>query len=151
MAEETQYLTFTLGEEEYGIEILKVREIIGYQRLTRIPYVSGFIKGVINLRGTIIPVFDLRIKFNLEHKAYDKFTAVIVLEISGRVMGGIVDAVSDITSLASEEVQPTPSFPTAIRTEFITGIGKKDDSLIILLNMDRIFSMEELEDLDAVR
>lgn len=151
MSEETQYLTFILDKEEYGIEILKVREIIGYQKLTKIPYISGFIKGIINLRGTIIPVFDLRTKFDLELKAYDKYTTIIVLEISGRIMGAIVDAVSDITFLTSEEVQPTPSFPTAIRTEFITGIGKKDDRLIILLSIDRIFSMEELEDLDAIR
>jgi len=151
MAEETQYLTFTLDEEEYGIEILKVRELIGYQKLTKIPYTSSFIKGVINLRGTIIPVFDLRIKFNLKPKTYDKYTTIIVLEISGRVMGAIVDAVSDIIFLSSNDIQPTPSFPTAIRTEFITGIGKKDDRLIIILDIDKIFSLEELEDIDAIR
>lgn len=149
MAEETQYLTFILDQEEYGIEILKVREIIGYQKLTKIPYVSGFVKGIINLRGTIIPVLDLRTKFSLEAKIYDKLTAIIVLEISGRIMGTIVDSVSDITSLSQDEVQPTPSFPTTIRTELIKGIGKKDGGLIILLDMDRILSPQELEDVDT--
>jgi len=149
MAEETQYLTFTLDQEEYGIEILKVREIIGHQKLTKIPYASGFVKGVINLRGTVIPVLDLRTKFSLETKIYDKLTAIIVLEISGRIMGTIVDSVSDIISLSQDEVQPTPSFPTTMRTEFIKGIGKKDGGLIILLDMDRILSPKELEDVDV--
>jgi purine-binding chemotaxis protein CheW len=146
----SQFVTFSLGEEEYGIEIMKVQEIIGYQGFTRIPNVPDFIKGVLNLRGTVVPVVDLRKKFSMEDKEYTKFTVIIILEALGRIMGIIVDAISDVVSLTEQDIQDPPSFNDTVRTDFIKGMGKKNDKLIILLDMDKVLSQEELEELDNI-
>ena len=146
-----QYVTFSLGDEEHGIEITKVQEIIGYQGFTRIPNVPDFIKGVLNLRGAVVPVIDLRKKFGMEEKEYTKFTVIIILEVVERTMGIIVDAISDVVSLTSREIQEAPSFNLNVRTDFIKGMGKKGDKLIILLDMDKVLSREELGAIDSIK
>ena len=148
--EVSQYVTFSLGSEEYGIEIMKVQEIIGYQGFTRIPNVPEFIKGVLNLRGTVVPVVDLRKKFSMEEKEYTKFTVIIILEAVGRIMGIIVDAISDVISLTSQNIQDAPSFNVNVRTDFIQGMGRKDDILVILLDMDKVLSQAELDAIDEI-
>jgi len=149
-SEVNQQVTFSLGKEEYGIEITKVQEIIGYQGFTRVPNVPDFIKGVINLRGTVVPVVDLRKKFEMEEKEYTKFTVIIILEALERIMGIIVDAISDVVSLTEQDIQDAPSFTVNVRTDFIKGMGKKGEKLIILLDMDKVLSQEELEILDTI-
>ena len=149
-ADDNQFVTFTLAEEEYGVDILRVQEIIGYKGFTKIPRVADFIKGVLNLRGTVVPVVDLRRKFAMDEKDYDKFTVIMIVEVAGRVIGIIVDAVSDVVSLDSDDIQPTPRFSEKIRTEFIKGMGRKEDKFIILLDIDKVLSDEELEIVDAM-
>lgn len=143
-----QYVTFTLEGEEYSVEILKVQEIIGYTSFTKVPNVPSFVKGVLNLRGSVVPVVDLRLKFSMAEKEYDKFTVILILEVRGRVIGAIVDAVSDVVSLNEDEIQPTPDFSSGIRVDFIKGMGRKDDKLIIMLDIDKVLSDGELEALD---
>jgi purine-binding chemotaxis protein CheW len=147
--EGSQFVTFTLAEEEYGVDIMKVQEIIGYRGFTKIPNVSQFIKGVLNLRGTVVPVVDLRLKFNMEEKEYDQYTVIMIVEVAGRIMGIIVDAVSDVVSLGDDEIQPTPRFSSAISTEFIKGMGKKEEKFIILLDINKVLSDQELEEVDS--
>ena len=146
---ENQFVTFTLGEEEYGVEILKVQEIIGYQTFTKVPGLPDFVKGVLNLRGAVVPVIDLRIKFKMKKIEYTKFTVIVVVEISGRIMGVIVDAVSDVVTLAADEIQATPSFSTKVRSDFIKAMGNKDNKFIIILDMDKVLSQDELEIVDS--
>src|SRR6185369_75224 len=114
-----EFLAFKLGSEEYGIDILKVQEIRGYEAVTRIANAPEFIKGVINLRGIIIPVVDMRIKFNLGTPVYDQFTVVIILNISGRIMGMVVDSVSDVTTLTADQIKPAPDMGTAFSSEYM--------------------------------
>ena len=146
----SQYVTFLLGEETYGISILKLNEIIAYQSCTTIPNVPGFIKGVLNLRGIVVPVIDLRERFTMEKKTYDQFTVIMILDVSGRTMGLIVDAVSDVVTLNDEDIKPRPNFSTGISTHFIHGMGLKDNKFIILLDVDRLLSDEELNMVDGV-
>ena len=146
----SQYVTFQLGNETYGISILKLNEIIAYQECTTIPNVPGFIKGVLNLRGIVVPVIDLRERFSMEKKAYDQFTVIMILDVSGRIMGLIVDAVSDVVTLARDSIKPKPNFSTGIGVNFIQGMGVKDDKFIILLDVDRLLSDEELNAVDGV-
>ncbi|MDP2798799.1 MAG: chemotaxis protein CheW [Deltaproteobacteria bacterium] len=146
---EKQYVTFYLDDEEYGIEINKIREIIGYRRFTRVPGVKNIVRGLVNLRGVIFPVFDLRLKFNLPPKEYNKFSVIFVLEIAGRIMGIIVDTTSDVISLSPAEILPTPRLSPSVRTEYIRAVAQRDDRLIILLDLERILDEKELEELDA--
>src|ERR1044071_9338248 len=118
-----EFLAFRLGKEEYGIDILKVQEIRGYEAVTRIASAPEFIKGVINLRGIVIPVVDMRIKFQLGEAVYDQFTVVIILNINGRVVGMVDDSVSDVTTLTQDQVKPSPEMGTAFSTEYIIGLG----------------------------
>jgi purine-binding chemotaxis protein CheW len=143
--EVSQYVTFLLADEEYGVDIMKVREIIGYKGFTKIPNVTEFIKGVLNLRGAVVPVIDLRLKFGMEEKEYDKFTVIMIAEVAGKTMGIIVDAVSDVVSLNEEDIQPKPDFSADIDTDFINGMGKKEDKFIILLDIDKVLSESEIE------
>ena len=145
-----QFVTFQLGAETYGISILKLNEIIAYQSCTTIPNVPNFIKGVLNLRGIVVPVIDLRERFNMELKDYDQFTVIMILDVSGRIMGLVVDAVSDVLTLNSEEVKPRPHFSTGISTQFIYGMGIKDKKFIILLDVDKLLSDDELNMVDGV-
>src|SRR5690606_20343983 len=122
-----EYLTFTLGAEEYGIEILKVQEIRGYEAVTRIANAPPYIKGVMNLRGTIVPIVDLRIKFNLGEPTYDQFTVVIILNLHGRTIGIVVDGVSDVIALDGEQIRPAPDFGALVDTRYVTGLGRSEE------------------------
>lgn len=139
-----EFLAFTLGKEEYGIDILKVQEIRGYEAVTRIANAPEFIKGVINLRGIIIPVVDMRIKFNLGEPVYDQFTVVIILNINGRVVGMVVDSVSDVTTLMPEQVKPAPEMGTAFSTEYMIGLGTIDERMLILVDITKLLSGAEI-------
>jgi len=138
-AESQEFLTFRLGAESYGIPILKVQEIRGYEKPTAIANAPAFIKGVINLRGVIVPILDLRIKFQLGDVRYDEFTVAIILNVAGRVIGVVVDAVSDVVVLASESIRPAPEFATAVfDTRYITGLGTLDGQMLILLDIEKL-------------
>jgi purine-binding chemotaxis protein CheW len=142
-----EFLAFTLGAEEYGIDIHKVQEIRGYEQVTRIANAPAFIKGVINLRGIIIPVVDMRIKFKLGTPVYDQFTVVIILNIGGRVMGMVVDSVSDVTTLTPDQIKPGPDMSgpdAAFNGEFLMGLGMIDARLLILIDIDRLMSSSEM-------
>ena len=145
-----QFLTFFLGDEVYGIEILRVQEIKGYTAVTHIPNTPEFIKGVLNLRGTIVPIIDLRLKFRMDSKEYDKTTVIIVVELSNRVMGIVVDAVSEVLSIPEKDVQPTPQFGSTVDVSFINGIGKSGEKLVTLLDIDRVMSVSEIEEAASV-
>lgn len=145
-----QYVTFQLGVETYGISILKLNEIIAYQICTTIPNVPIFIKGVLNLRGIVVPVIDLRERFGMEMKDYDQFTVIMILDVAGRIMGLVVDAVSDVIALNREDIKPRPHFSTGINTDFIFGMGIKDNKFIILLDVDKLLSDDELDMVDGV-
>ncbi|AKU22948.1 chemotaxis protein CheW [Massilia sp. MB5] len=139
-----EFLAFKLGAEEYGIDILKVQEIRGYEAVTRIANAPEFIKGVINLRGIIIPVVDMRIKFKLGTASYDQFTVVIILNIGGRVVGMVVDSVSDVTTLSREQIRAAPEMGSAFSTEYIIGLGTIDERMLILVDIDRLMSSPEM-------
>ncbi len=139
-----EFLTFTLGAEEYGVDILKVQEIRGYDTVTRIPDAPDFIKGVINLRGTIVPVVDMRIKFNLGKAEYNEFTVMIILNIARRVVGMVVDGVSDVMQLTAEQIRPAPEFGAAVNTRFITGIGTLDQRMLILVDIEKLMSGSDM-------
>jgi purine-binding chemotaxis protein CheW len=139
-----EFLAFKLGSEEYGIDILKVQEIRGYEAVTRIANAPEFIKGVINLRGIIIPVVDMRIKFKLGEPVYDQFTVVIILNINGRVVGMVVDSVSDVTSLSAEQIKATPDMGTAFSAEYMIGLGTIDERMLILVDISRLMSSPEM-------
>jgi len=146
----SEYLAFTLGSEEYGIDILKVQEIRGYEAVTRIANAPEFIKGVINLRGIIIPVVDMRIKFNLGTPTYDQFTVVIILNIGGRIMGMVVDSVSDVTTLTPDQIKPAPEMGSAFNGEYLTGLGTVDERMLILIDIDRLMSSSEMGLMDRM-
>lgn len=142
-----QFVTFIVGEEIYGTEVLKVREIIGMTQITHVPNSMSFMKGVINLRGLVVPVLDMRLKFGMEEREYDNFTVIIIVEINERLIGMIVDSVSDVLSIPHKAIQDTPHFSAKIETDFIMGIGQKDDILIIILDVDKILSSDEMKNL----
>ena len=139
-----EFLTFRLGAEEYAIEILKVQEIRGWETPTAIANTPEFIKGVINLRGIIIPVVDMRIKFNLGSPVYDQFTVVIILNINGRVVGMVVDSVSDVTTLTPDQIRPAPDLGTVFSTEYMIGLGTIDERMLILVDIQRLMSSPEM-------
>ena len=145
----TQYVVFSINQQFFGIEIFKIREVLSYREITPLPQMEGFIKGIINLRGAVIPVFDLREKFNMPTAEYTQFHVIIVVEISGRITGVIVDVISDVLEILPEEFQTTGNLPSNVRREYLKGVGKKDDKMIILLDMDKLLSPEELELADA--
>ena len=140
----SEYLAFTLGKEEYGIDILRVQEIRGYEPVTRIANAPAFIKGVVNLRGTIIPVVDMRIKFNLGEPTYDQFTVVIILNIAGRVVGMVVDSVSDVMTLTAEQIKPAPEIGTVFDTEYLIGLGTLGERMLILVDIDKLMSSADM-------
>lgn len=142
--EANEFLTFTLGKEEYGIEILKVQEIRGYDAVTTIANAPAFIKGVINLRGTIVPVVDMRIKFNLGNVEYNQFTVVIILNLAGRVVGMVVDSVSDVITLAADQVKPAPDFSSSFDTKYILGLGTVDQRMLILVDIEKLMASSDM-------
>ncbi|MCX7173301.1 MAG: chemotaxis protein CheW [Proteobacteria bacterium] len=145
-----EYLTFTLGPEEYAIDILKVQEIRGYDAVTTIANAPAFIKGVVNLRGTIVPIVDLRIKFGIGNVEYTPFTVVIILNISGRVVGIVVDSVSDVTMLRQEQIRATPEFASTVDTKFILGLGALEERMLIVVDIERLMLSSEMALVDAV-
>ncbi len=141
---EGKYLTFVLGEEEYGLEILKVREILGMMTVTAVPQTPTFVKGVINLRGKVIPVIDLRLKFGMKEIAYTQETCVIVVEVNDILMGIIVDTVQEVLDIAEKDIEDAPKFGTRVDTNFIHGMGKVDGKVKILLDIERVLTSEEM-------
>ena len=139
-----QFLTFTIGAEEYGIEILKVQEIKGYSAITPIPSAPHYVRGVINLRGTIVPVVDLRARFGMAEEAYTKFTVIIVVNLGRRVVGLVVDAVSDVLNVGEHEVEPPPPLGVGVESTFMTGLAKMGERLVLLLDIERIANLEEV-------
>ncbi len=144
LAQEGKYLTFALGNEEYGLEILKVREIIGLMDITAVPQVPNYIKGVINLRGKVIPVTDLRLKFGMNAIDYTKETCVIVLNVGDILIGIIVDRVCEVLDVMQKDIEPPPSFGTKVHTDFIIGIGKVGERVKILLDINKVLTEDVL-------
>ncbi len=144
-ASSRELLTFTLGAEEYGIDILKVQEIRGYDAVTTIANAPEFIKGVINLRGIIVPIVDLRIKFHLGRVEYDQFTVVIILNVASRVVGIVVDGVSDVIALTAEQLKPAPEFSSTMDTQYILGLGTVDERMIIVMDIEKLLSSRDME------
>jgi purine-binding chemotaxis protein CheW len=143
-AEGREFLTFRLAAEEYAIAILKVQEIRGWEAPTAIANTPAFIKGVINLRGTIVPIIDLRLKFKGEAK-YDEFTVVIILSVAHRVVGVVVDAVSDVTILMPQQIRPAPEFGGELDTRFITGLGTVEERMLILVDIEKLLTSKDMQ------
>ncbi len=150
---EGKYLTFTLAEEEYGIGILKIKEIIGMMPITSVPKTPEFVKGVINLRGKVIPVIDLRLRFGMEELDYTERTCIIVVEIEGQtgiiLIGIVVDAVSEVLNIKGEDMENTPTFGGNLDTQYILGMAKMEGGVKILLDIDRVLNTEELSSLES--
>jgi len=149
-ANEEQFLTFRLDGQEYGIAILKVQEIKGWDKMTPIPNSPPYVKGVLNLRGVIVPVFDLRLRFGLPETVRDAFTVIIVVNIGGRMAGIVVDAVSDVINVSLEQQCAAPEYEGQQNREFIKGFAQVEDKLLILLDIDRMVNPEALEQSEAV-
>ncbi len=145
-----EFLAFRLGAEEYGIDILKVQEIRGYETVTRIANAPDFLKGVVNLRGIIVPIVDMRIRFQLGEPVYDQFTVVIILNIAGRVVGMVVDSVSDVTTLAPAQIRPAPEMGATFNTDYLIGLGTLDERMLILVDIDKLMSSEEMGLVDSL-
>jgi len=150
-----ELLTFFLAGEEYGVDILRVQEIKGWDSVTNIPNTPEYIRGVINIRGSIVPIIDMRLRFNLEKREYDATTVVIVLNVmsnghADRTMGVVVDAVSDVYNIPINDVKPSPDFGTAVDTEFVTGLATIDEKMIIVLNIDHMLNAAELAVIDKI-
>lgn len=149
-AKDRELLTFSLGNEEYGIDILKVQEIRGYDAVTAIANTPKFIKGVINLRGIIVPIIDMRIKFGFGCVTYDQFTVVIILNVANRVVGIVVDGVSDVIALRSDQLKPPPESTASLNTQYIIGLGAVDDRMIILLDIEKLMISRDMDLVEAV-
>jgi purine-binding chemotaxis protein CheW len=145
-----EVLVFVLGKEEYGVDILKVQEIRGYEKVTPIPSAPAYLKGVVNLRGIIVPVIDLRIKFGLAEPRYDSFTVVIILRVSGRVIGMVVDGVSDVVALAASEVKPAPQLGALVDGSFLAGLATQGERMVMLLDIEKFLSSGEMNLLSQV-
>ncbi len=145
-----EFLIFTLGDEEYGIDILKVQEIRGYDTVTRIANAPAFIKGVINLRGIIVPIVDMRIKFALGRVEYDHQTVVIILNVASRVVGMVVDGVSDVLTMTDDQIRPAPEFGTSMTTEYLTGLGTVDGRMLILMDIEKLMTSDEMALIESV-
>jgi purine-binding chemotaxis protein CheW len=139
-----EYLTFRLDKEEYGIDILKVQEIRGYEPPTRIANAPPFIKGVVNLRGTIVPIVDMRLKFNCAQAQYDSFTVVIILSLRQRIVGIVVDSVSDVLQLAAEDFREAPEVESMIGSDAVLGLGSLGERMLILLDIEKLMSGDDM-------
>ena len=140
----SEFLTFTLGSEEYGMDILKVQEIRGYDAVTTVANTPDFIKGVINLRGTIIPIVDLRIKFHLGIVEYNQLTVVVILNLGSRMVGVVVDSVSDVLALTSEQIRHAPNLTAGLDTRYITGLGTVGERMLILVDIEKLMTSSEM-------
>lgn len=139
-----EFLTFTLGTENYGLEIMKVKEIRGYEPVTKIANAPAYVKGVLNLRGDIVPIIDLRLKFNVGEASYNEFTIVIMLHVQERIVGIVVDAVSDVVNLADDEIRPPPEFGVAFDSDYLYGLAQVGEQMVILLNIETLITSSEL-------
>ncbi|MBN2079472.1 MAG: purine-binding chemotaxis protein CheW [Spirochaetes bacterium] len=139
-----QFVTFVIGSENYGVPVLKVQEIIGMTEIVHVPNSPDFMKGVINLRGSVVPVIDMRSRFRMDEREYDMFTVIIIVEVKDMLVGMIVDSVSDVVDMPAEDIQKTPNFTVKIDTDYIEGIGQIADKLVIILDIEKILSSEEL-------
>ena len=139
-----EFLTFTLGKEEYGVEILKVQEIRSYEVPTTIANAPEFLKGVVNLRGVIVPIVDMRIKFGLGSAEYNQFTVVIILNVAHRVVGMVVDSVSDVLQLSGEQIREAPQFGASLDAEYITGLGTVDERMLILVDLEKLMTSQDM-------
>ncbi|NWO56777.1 chemotaxis protein CheW [Chromohalobacter salexigens] len=139
-----EYLVFSLGSEEYAVDILKVQEIRGYENVTRIANAPDFIKGVTNLRGVIVPIVDLRIKFNLDKVEYEGQTVVIVVNVSDRIVGIVVDGVSDVMTLSSDQIKPAPEFGVTLSADFLSGLGSLEDRMLVIVDIEKLLTSEEM-------
>jgi len=143
--EETrEVLVFVLGKEEYGVDILKVQEIRGYEKVTPIPSAPDYLKGVVNLRGVIAPVIDMRVKFRMPEVRYDSFTVVVILRIAGRVIGIVVDGVSDVVRFTESEVKPAPQLGALVDHSFLDGVATQDERMVLLVDIEKLLSTGEL-------
>jgi len=143
-----EFLTFTLGHEEYGMEITKVQEIRGYDAVTKLANTPDFLKGITNLRGIIVPIIDMRLKFNLEHAEYNDLTVVIIINVANRVVGMVVDGVSDVITLAPDQIRAAPEFGGAIDTKYVMGIGTVDDRMLILVDIEKLMTSQDMDLMD---
>lgn len=143
-AESREFLTFVLGKEHYALDIMSVKEIRGYEAVTQIAKAPAFIKGVINLRGDIVPIVDLRLKFEVGEASYNEFTIVIMLNVAERIVGIVVDGVSDVIRLADEEIRPPPEFGVAFDSRYLLGLVPIEDHMVILVNIESLISSDEL-------
>ena len=144
-----EFVTFMLDDEEYGVSIQNVQEIIGYKTCTKLPNVADFILGVLNLRGIVVPVIDLRTKFSLKTKPFDKYTVIVIVEIYDRIMGIIVDAVTDVITLDKKDIRRAPPLASKIGSKFIVGMAESNDKFIILLDINSVLSTQELQEVDS--
>ncbi len=154
-SDKREFLTFMLAGEEYGVDILRVQEIKGWDEVTNIPNTPEYIRGVINLRGTIVPIIDMRLRFDLESKEYDATTVVVVLRIendkgSDRTMGVVVDGVSDVYNVPIKDIKPSPDFGMAVDTEFVNGLATVGEKMVIVLNIDHMLNADELAAVDTL-
>lgn len=149
-AQPLEILAFTLGKEEYGIDIQRVQELRGYDTVTSIANAPDFIKGVVNLRGSIVPILDLRIKFNMGASNYDQFTVVIIVNVGGRVIGMVVDSVSDVIALSKEQIKPPPQMSGLLDTEHLIGLGTVGERMLILIDLARLMSSASMGVIPAV-
>ena len=149
MTELLQLATFSLGNEEFGVDILKIQEIIRFMDITRVPRAPHFVEGVINLRGKVIPIIDMRKRFGMEPRTHDKDTRIIVIEACEMVVGFIVDAVSEVLRISTDTVENPPSIVAGMDSEYISGVGKLEDRLLILLDLDKLMQNTSLEVVDA--
>jgi purine-binding chemotaxis protein CheW len=145
-----EVLVFVLGAEEYAVDILKVQEIRSYEKVTPIPSAPAFLKGVVNLRGVIVPVVDLRVKFGMPDPRYDSFTVVVVLRLGERTVGVVVDGVSDVVRLADSDVKPAPQLGAMVDSSFLAGLATKDERMILLLDIEKFLSSGELNLINQV-
>ncbi|TFH86699.1 chemotaxis protein CheW [Billgrantia azerbaijanica] len=143
-AQNSEFLVFSLGDEEYAIDILKVQEIRGYENVTRIANTPDFIKGVTNLRGVIVPIVDLRIKFHLDKVEYAGQTVVIVVNVEDRIVGIVVDGVSDVMTLSPDQIKPAPEFGVTLSSDFLSGLGSLDDRMLVIVDIDKLLTSDEM-------
>lgn len=146
--ETSQYVTFMIAGETYGVEVLRVKEILGMTDITPVPNSLPFMRGVINLRGAVVPVIDMRLKFQMETMEYNTFTVIIIVEVNKRLVGMIVDNVSDVVNIPVESIQDTPHFAAKIETDFIKGIGQLANLLVIILDVEKILTSEEIKKIE---
>jgi purine-binding chemotaxis protein CheW len=145
-----QFISFSVGEEDYGLELLRVKEVIRVREITWLPKAPSFVKGIINLRGDVIPIIDLRDKFGLGSREHTATTRVIVVEVDSRLMGMVVDSASQVVRIPADQIDPPPPVLGGFSREFITGVGKLEEKLVILLNADAVLTVEEKEALSAL-